>query len=177
MLVSVTSFGSLWRYRYQNDPSRFYRGVFYNTTGVRIAGGIRQRPKILGYARFHQCGGFDPHHPSRMVGRVFDCTEPCVWKGANKLLFQRVLRKPELPERFLVAIRSESAGRCQVGTSVWRSPDSWLISFSEDRNDQEVMLLMSAGGWITTELGRFVLTPNRDRSWVARLVLTSVLPE
>jgi len=103
VLISVISFGSLWRHRFSkdhSDPRRFNRGVFYNTTGVRLAGAIRQRPKITGYARFDQCSGFDPHHPARMVGRVFDCAEPAVWKGDNKLLFQLLLRKVSCPKDF-----------------------------------------------------------------------------
>ncbi len=176
MLVSVTSFGSLWRHRFskdQNDSRRFARGVFYNTTGVRVAEVMRQRPKIIGYARFHQCSGFDPRHLARMVGRVFDCAEPSIWQGTNKLLFQHLLRRPEMPERFLVVMRPELTGRLQIGSAGWRSPDTWLISFSECRGDQEAMFLMSAESWVTTELGRFVLTPDRDRPWLARLVLTT----
>jgi hypothetical protein len=176
VLVSVISFGSLWRHRFskdQKDQHRFARGVYYNTTGVRVAGAIRQRPKIVGYARFHQCSGFDPHYPARMMGRVFDCAEPCVWEGANKLLFQHVLRKPDLPQGFLVVTRTEFIGRLQIGAAGWHSPDAWLISHSECRGDQEAMFLMSAESWIATELGRFVLTPYRDRPWLARLVLTT----
>jgi len=176
VLVSVISVGSLWRHRFskdQKDQHRFAQGVYYNTTGVRVAGAIRQRPKIVGYARFHQCSGFDPHHPSRMVGRVFDCAEPCVREGANKLLFQHVLRKPDLPQGFLVVTRTEFTGRLQIGAAGWRSPDTWLISLSECRGDQEAMFLMSAESWIATELGRFVLTSNRDRPWLASLVLTT----
>jgi len=180
VLVSVTSFGSLWRYRFtkdQNDKRRFVHAVFYNTTGIRIAGVIRQRPKIVGYARFHQCSGFDPHHPARMVGRVFDCAEPSIWQRANKLLFQQLLRRPELPERFLVVTRPELTGKLQIGSARWRSPETWLISFSECHGNQEAMFLMSAESWITTELGRFVLVPDRDRPWLARLVLTNTVPE
>ncbi len=142
MLVSVTSFGSLWRYRFskdQKDQDRFAWGVYYNTTGVRVAGEIRQRPKIVGYARFHQCSGFDPHYPARIMGLT----------------------------------RPEQTGRLQIGNAGWRCPDTWLISFSECRQDQEAMFLMSAESWIATELGRFVLTPYRDRPWLASLVLTT----
>ena len=176
MLISVTSLGSLWRHRFSKDstdPRRFIRGVYYNTTGVHVAGIIRQRPKIVGYARFHQCSGFDPQHFARTVGRVFDCAEPCVWQGDNKLVFQHLLRKSELPERFLVVTRPEQTGRLQIGNAGWRSPDTWLISLSECRGDQEAMFLMSSESWITTELGRFVLTLDRDRPWLARLVLTT----
>ena len=176
MLISVTSLGSLWRHRFSKDPTdprRYIRSVYYNTTGVHVAGIIRQRPKIVGHARFHQCSGFDPHYPSRMVGRVFDCAEPCVWQGANKLLFQKPLHRPEPPERFLVVTRPEQTGRLQIGNAGWRCQDTWLISFSECRQDQEAMFLMSAESWIATELGRFVLTPDRDRPWLASLVLTT----
>src|SRR6266508_1310985 len=108
MLVTVTDFGSVWRRRFhknQDVPLRFAHGVYYNTTGVEIAGTMRQRPKITGYARFHACGGFDPHHASRMIGRVFECADPCVWQGDNKLLFKRTLRGPERPDGFLVIAR------------------------------------------------------------------------
>ena len=176
MLVTVTAFGSVWRRRFhknQDDPHRFAHGVYYNTTGIDIAGTIRQRPKITGYARFHACGGFDPHHPSRMIGRVFECADPCVWQGDNKLLFKRALRGPERPDGFLVIARPELTGRLTVGATSWRSADTWLIAFSECGSQQEAMLLMPAHSWIQTELGRFVLEPEASRPWMARLVLTS----
>jgi hypothetical protein len=119
MLVSVAGFGSLWRWRFdknQDDPRRFGRGVYYNTTGVEIAGTVRQQPKITGYARFHPCGGFDPHHPPRAIGWVFECAEPCVWKGDNKLVFRCVLPALEKPDRFLVVIRPNHNGLLGVGS-------------------------------------------------------------
>lgn len=176
MLVSVAGFGSLWRRRFDknhDDSRRFARGVYYNTTGVHIAGAIRQRPKITGYARFHTCGGFDPHYPSRAIGRVFECTEPCVWKGDNKLLFQRVLPVPQEPDRFLVVARSKLNGELSVGSNNWRSSDTWLIAFSETAHEQEAMLLMPAGGWIRTSLGQFVLEPEVCRPWISQLLLVS----
>jgi len=180
MLVSVAGFGSLWRRRIdknQDDPHRFARGVYYNTTGVDIAGTIRQRPKITGYARFHACGGFDPHHPSRLIGQVFECAEPCVWKGDNKLLFQHVLLVPEKPYRFLVAVRSKLNGELSVGSNNWHSGDTWLIAFSEGGWQQEAMLLMQPHGWIRTSLGHFVLETEIRRPWIARLVLVSAQQE
>lgn len=176
MLVSVAGLGSLWRRRFDNnqdDSYRFGRGVYYNTTGIEIAGTVRQRPKIRGYARFHACGGFDPHHPSRAIGRVFECANPNVWKGDNKLLLHRVRLVPEKPDRFLVVVTSKLNGVLSVGINNWRSPDIWLIAFSESADDQEAMLLMPASGWIRTSLGLFVLEPEVHRRWIARLVLVS----
>jgi hypothetical protein len=176
MLVSVAGLGSLWRRRFdrnQDDSYRFARGVYYNTTGIEIAGTVRQRPKITGYARFHACGGFDPHDPSRAIGRVFECANPGVWKGDNKLLFQRVLPAPEKPGRFLVVLTSKLNGVLSVGINNWRSPDIWLIALSESADEQEAMLLMPVSGWIRTSLGHFVLEPEVRRRWIARLVLVS----
>jgi hypothetical protein len=176
MLVTVTGFGSVWRRRSgrnQDDSQRFTRAVYYNTTGVDVAGIMRQRPKVTGYARFHACGGFDPHHPFRMIGRVFECAEPCVWQGENKVLFKRVLCAPETPDGFLVIARPELIGRLRVGEPSWRSADTWLIAFSECGSQQEAMLLMPAHGWILTELGHFALEQEVRRRWMARLVLTS----
>ena len=127
MLVSIEGFGSLWRQRFdknQDDSHRFVRGVYYNTTGIDIAGTIRQRPKITGYARFHTVGGFDPHHPSRAIGRVFECARPSVWKGDNKLLFHHVLPGPEKPDRFLVVVGPKVNGPLSVGVTGWRSHDT-----------------------------------------------------
>jgi len=180
MLVAATGFGSVWRRKFptnQNDPRRFARGVYYNTTGVDIDGTIRQRPKIAGYARFHGLGGFDSHRPERMIGRVFECGDPCVWQGENKLLFRRVLPKPEKPDAFLIVVRPELNGVLAIGAADWRSVDTWLLSFSECGDRQEAMLLMSMYGWIYTKLGRFVLEPQVRQSWMARLVLVSPAAE
>ena len=176
-MVAVTGFGSVWRRRFgknHDDPRRFARGVYYNTTGIDIAGSVRQRPKIVGYARFNGCGGFDAHHPLRMIDRVFECATPCVWEGVNKLLFERRLRAPKKPDRFLVVVRPELTGQLAVGRAEWRSADTWLLSFSECGTQQEAMLLMPALSWIQTELGRFVLQPQARRPWIARLALASV---
>jgi hypothetical protein len=166
-------FGSVWRHRLGKDDarSRATRPVYYNTTGVFVHGNLRQRPQICGYARFDTIGGFDPNHPSRMIGRVFECAEPCVWMGCNKLLFRRILKPSECPDRFLVVAKSDLVGQLPLGKQDWRSPHCWLLSLSEGAGQQEVLLLMSIGEWIRTSLGRFVLEPSITRNSVAHLVL------
>ena len=173
MLVAVTGFGSVWRGRFSSnelDPKRFARGAYFNTTGVMVNGMVRQRPKILGYARFNGAGGFDPNFPSRMINRVFDCADPCVRNGENKLLFRRVLPHGEVPDLFLVIARPEVTGTLVLGMDGWRSGDAWLLSFSEDGQRQEAMLLMPAHAWIRSVLGTLVLEPS-SVPWVAKLRL------
>ena len=176
MLVAVTGFGSVWRHRLgeqMHEGGRFAQPVYYNTTGVAVNGSTRQRPQICGYARFDAIGGFDPNHLSRMIHRVFECEEPSVWMGCNKLLFKRVLKAGERPDCFLVVARSDLMGQLAVGAEGWRSADTWLLSFSECASQQEAMLLMSIDSWIGTSLGRFVLGYPEARAWVARLALSN----
>jgi hypothetical protein len=176
MLVAVTGFGSVWRHRFgkhTDDGHRFARAVYYNTTGVVVEGHVRQRPQICGYARFDAVGGFNPSSPTRMINRVFECAEPSVWMGYNKLLFKRMAAVGERPDCFLVVVQPELAGTLAVGMAGWKSPDTWLLSFSECAQQQEAMLLMRAFSWIRSPLGRFVLEPSERQPWMARLVLSS----
>jgi len=176
MLVAVTGFGSVWRHRFgtnADDARRFARAVYYNTTGVVVEDKVRQRPRICGYARFDAVSGFKPNFPSRTINRVFECGEPSVWMGYNKLLFKRMLTAAERPDRFFVVVRPELTGVLEVGTAGWRSPDTWLLSFSECAQQQEAMLLMPAYSWIVGQFGRFVLEPSERRPWTARLVLNN----
>ena len=174
MLVAVTGFGSVWRHRLAtqtHEKDHFVQSVYYNTTGVAVNGRVRQRPQICGYARFDMIGAFDPNHLSRMLNRVFECADPSVWMGCNKLLFRRVLSAGKRPDRFLVVARSDMIGQLSVGAQGWRSADTWLLSFSECASQQEAMLLMSVDSWIAGSLGRFVLDFPESRAWVARLAL------
>ncbi len=127
MLVAVTGFGSVWRQRLESEArknSRFDQAVYYNTTGITVKSGARQRPQICGYARFDALGGFDPNHPSKMIGRVFDCAEPSVWMGYNKLLFRRLVARDVCAEHFLVIANSELHDHFAVGSEGWRSADT-----------------------------------------------------
>jgi hypothetical protein len=176
MLVTVTGFGSVWRRRFgknQSDSRRFARAAYFNTTGVQVDGKVRTRPKIVGHVRFNSIGGFDPNYPLRMINSVFECAEPCIWQGHNKILFKRMLPAPQLPDYFLVVVRASEIGRVDVGSLAWRSEGTLLISFSECCNEQEAMLLMPTGSWLRTDVGRFVVRPFVTWPWSARLQLES----
>jgi len=145
--------------------------VYYNTTGVVVNGNVRQRPKICGYLRVDTVGGFDPNHPLRMIHRVFECAEPSVWMGCNKLLVRGIVARTERPDCYLVIARSAVNGHLVVGNQGWRSPDSWLLAFSEAAGQQEAMLLLTAYSWIQTDLGKFIVNTPEQRPWEGRLVL------
>ena len=179
MVVSVLGFGSVWRRRFSknlDDPKRFVRGAYYNTTGVPVEGTLRTRPKIIGHARFNAVGGFNPNSPWRAINRVFQCDEPCVWRGQNKILFKYLLAAPRQPDYFLVVVRQSEIGRLRIGTGTWRSRDSLLISLSECHDEQEGMLLMPACGWLRSDIGTYILESLAARPWVARLRLSVLSP-
>ena len=176
MLVTVTGFGSVWRRRFgknQSDPRRFARAAYFNTTGVQVDGKVRTRPRIVGHVRFNSVGGFDPNYPLRMINSVFECAEPCIWQGQNKVLFKHMLPAPQQPDYFLVVVRASEIGRVDVGSLAWRSEGTLLISFSECCNAQEAMLLMPTSSWLRTDVGRFVVRPFVTWPWSARLQLES----
>lgn len=174
MVVSVLAFGSVWRRRVRNDPRdprRFARAAYYNTTGVMVNGALRTRPRILGHVRFNGMGGFDPNSPQRMIGRVFECGEPCVWQGQNKILFKTLLPFGAEPDRYLVVLRSRDVGRLQVGEPDWSTPDVWVIALSGWRDDQEAMMLMAGHGRVRTSVGTYSLEPVAGEPCRARLEL------
>jgi hypothetical protein len=176
MVVSISGFGSVWRRRFGNDPDdprRFARAAYYNTTGVPVGGNIRTRSKVAGYARFNSSGGFNPNYPQRMVNRVFECGEPCVWQGQNKVFFEHMLAAPREPDFFLAVCRQSEIGRLHIGDSGWKSDNGLLISLSECGNQQECMLLLPAYGWIRSDVGTFMLQPTPVRRWIARLQLVA----
>jgi hypothetical protein len=154
-----------------DDPRRFARAAYYNTTGVRVDGRLRTRPRIIGHVRFNGVGGFNPNDPTRMIGRVFECAEPGVWHGQNKILFKTLLPPHELPDRYLAVVRSCEVGRLLVGQPGWSSDDVWVIALSEWQEEQEAMLLMAAHSWIQTSIGRYRLGSLASRPWCASLGL------
>jgi len=178
MVVGVTGFGSVWRRRIREDGSdrrRFARASYFNTTGVVVNGKLVRRRKIAGHVRLDAVSGFNPNYPGRAIGKVFECAEPCVWNGQNKVLFRRLLHTAAKPDYFLVALRSAEVGRLDLTVGDWKSDDALLISFSECDTQQEALLLVPVHGFIQTALGVFLLEPPPLVPWIARLRLETRL--
>ncbi|MCL5005919.1 MAG: hypothetical protein M1404_05240 [Acidobacteria bacterium] len=174
MRVCILGFGSVWRRRWakgSKDPRRFVRAAYYNTTGVMVNGKLHTRPAIKGHVRFNGAGGFDPNSPARMIGRVFECEDPCVWRGQNKILFKTLLPRRAEPDRYLVVTRAAELGHLRVGELGWCTADVWVIALSESHDDQEAMLLMVAGGTIRASVGTYRLKQDAVAPWRAALEL------
>lgn len=171
MLVGITGFGSVWRRRCEadtDDSERFRRAAYFNTTGVLVYGRVVRHRKIAGHVRFNGVGGFNAQYPLRMIGSVFECDDPRIWNGQNKVFFGRRLSCAGLPDYFLVAIRSQEFGLVGVGEKGWKCEDAFLISFSEWKDQQELLMLLPPGGWAETSLGKVVLKSDPTRPWIRK---------
>jgi hypothetical protein len=172
--VAITGFGSVWRRRVQkdgSDPQRFRNAAYFNTTGVMANVRIVRHRKITGHVRFNGAGGFNPHYPQRMIGKVFECDAPGVCNGQNKVFFRNLARIVPKPDCYLVVVRSREFGWLDVGEPDWKSDDSFLISFSAWQDQQEAMLLMNPSSWLRSRIGKFVLVPDPSRRGTACLEL------
>ena len=175
MRVAVTGFGSVWRRRVEeslSDPRRFRNAAYFNTTGVMANGRIVRHRKIAGHVRFNGAGGFNPNYPHRMIGKVFECDEPCVCNGQNKVFFRNPVRAVADADCYLVVVRSQDFGWLDLEEPDWKSDDSFLISFSEWQDQQEAMLLMKPSSWLRSRVGKFVLVPDSYRVGTACLELS-----
>jgi len=175
MLISVLGFGSIWTRRGGDaERSRRLDAAYYNTTGVLVGGKLRNRPRVYGVARFNGNSGFRPDRAFQVLSRVFECEAPCVWEGVPKVLFKVLLPRPAKPDVYLVAITAEQSGGIDKDPgATWLHPDVQLISFSECRDQQEVMVVMPPFSWLRGRLGTFFLEPATRRAWDARLILSS----
>ena len=175
MLISVVGFGSIWTRRAAKaDRSRTLDAAYYNTTGVCVGGTLRNRARVYGLARFNGDSGFRPDLAFEALGQVFVCEAPCIWEGVPKVLFKKRLHRPAKPDAYLVTVSADQSGGINTDPSgAWFHPDAQLISFSECREHQEVMLVMPPFAWIRGGFGTFFLEPYGQKPWQARLVLSA----
>ena len=166
MLVTVESFGSVWSKRVQQA-----RAVYYNTTGILVNGKLRHCSELFGQLRFNEVGGFNSRLIERNIGRVFHCSGDLEAEHP-KLVFQRLSDGPAVPDYFLFSLSSDrTGGRLPREWYAWKSEGVLLLSLSEYRQQQELILLMPAGSWVRGSLGRHVAEPFPNKPWRAFLRL------
>jgi hypothetical protein len=174
VVVAIQGFGSAWERRYGKDPSdprRFSCAAYYNTTAVPVNGKLRYRWRVGGKLRFNSAGGFNPNYPTRSLCRAFECAAPVERNGWNQILFARVLPRNAQPEMYLFAVSSKRVGYIDAHSVWWKGNSVQVVSFSEDHQQQETLLLMPAYSWVRGELGTFFVEPLRAKPCSACLQL------
>jgi hypothetical protein len=180
MLVKILGFGSNWWARYGHDPEDRYRysrhAAYFNSAGLRCGSRVRRHWIVPGLLRFNGVGDFNPHFPSRSLGKTFECTDLVFAHGGNRLLFRRRALHSAPPDYFLTAVSSERFGFFNPTHSDWKSATVLSIAVSSLRDQQEALLLMKAGDWIRTELGFWQLTPSHTKPLGCSFELFAALP-
>lgn len=180
MLVSIEGFGRIWEQRTGKDPAdprRFSaRAAFYNTTGVPVGenGTVKYRWKLGGKIRFQGGSAFDSARVENNLGRVFECDEPEPRFTWLQMCCKRRLPQPAIPDCFLFRVTSERIGWMNFKSDTVKSPDTFLLSYSAEHGDQEVLILMKPGAWVQGRHGRLVVDPDPRHPWRARLQFTEI---
>jgi len=172
MRVTIEGFGSMWSRRSRPDPRDPVRerNAFYNTTGVTLNGKVQHRSRIFGQLRFNGSGGFIARAIERNMGREFCCSAELRQSHA-KLVFSHLAAKPERPDFFLFAVKSNVTGFLRIESEHWKSTGVLLFSLSQCKESQEAILLMPPHSWIRGGLGTFIVKPDCERPWRATLRL------
>jgi hypothetical protein len=168
LLVTVLKFGSNWWARFGRDPQdplRFTRhAAYFNSAGVRCNSKMRRHWIVPGLIRFNGVGGFNPQFPSRSVGATFECTDPVIARGDNRLLFGKKAPHSAVPDFYLIALSGDEYGRFNFSDLTWKSHTVLPIAVSNLRQKQEALLLMKPGDWVRTNLGVWRLkAPNAGK--------------
>ncbi|MGH9440250.1 MAG: hypothetical protein ACRD22_20860 [Terriglobia bacterium] len=174
MLISIQGFGSIWEQRTGQDPSDPFRyshhSAFYNTTGIRIGGRYKHRWKLGGKIRFQGGSAFDSARIANNLNCVFECDEPEPRFTWMQMCCKRRLRKPEIPDWFLFRITSEQIGWIDLKNGSAKSDDTFLLSYSAEPPEQELLILMRPDSWIRGASGSLVAEPAAHYLWRARLM-------
>jgi len=124
-----------------------------------VNGRLRYRWRNGGKLRFNSAGGLNPNYPLRCIGRTFECAAPEQRSGLNQILFEHAVRTPALPHFYLFAATAERIGYIDTQLGSWKEDSVQIVSFSDDRQRQEILLLMPPYSWVRGEIGTFFVEP------------------
>ena len=180
MLVKILEFGSNWWARFGRNPHDRYRytrhAAYFNSTGVRCGNKMRRCWVVPGLIRFNGVGDFNPHFPTRAVGKIFECSDLVFARGGNRVLFRRRVAKSHRPDYFLLVVSSGRFGALRFDGSD-RSGSPIPIAVSHIGEEQEAMLLMKPGDRVRSGLGilQLMVAPNLRHGASLRLLEDAVL--
>jgi hypothetical protein len=166
MRVRIISFGTNWwgvHSHIPDDPYCFRRSAaWFNSAGLRYGRRLRLCWVYPGHIRFNENSGLHPEFPIRSIGKAFLCSGPNQLCGRTHLLFSRLLNECDV-DFYLVTVNEARNGLISFHSPRWRSAGVQPISVSRRGVRYEAMLLMGAGDWIETDLGRWALSADNRR--------------
>ena len=163
MYVRVISFGTNWWMMHPSDTGDPYcfrrRAAYFNAAALKSGRRLHHSAIYPGQIRFNTQSGFDPEFPSRAIGKTFLCSGPNEFAGKVHLLFKQLVKDVH-PDGYLVALNSMEHGLIRFRKPGWMSVGVQPISISMRGLRFEAMLLIRAGDWIESDLGRWRVNAN-----------------
>lgn len=150
MIVCVLSVGSCWRQPKDGRP------VVWNSSGVLDQRRLRPRAKVFGQVRFNSRLCQEALGTSGLIGSCWQAPPLAEHLGVRKLDLQRRVQRSSHPDWYLVSVTEQLVGT--LDDRSWDPNDSLLVSFSEWKATQEVLLLVGCHAWLRGGLGSAVLT-------------------
>ncbi|MDX6464014.1 MAG: hypothetical protein QOE55_7711 [Acidobacteriaceae bacterium] len=159
MIIHCLSFGTLWWLRPGNDRESAARftshAAVFNTTG--FASGSRERRSwiVPGVVRFNAGTCLEQRIRPEQAGQGRFVSPGVERNGSqNRLLLTRKVTANAPADLLLACITCKEHGRISFD-SEWRSRGVRLLTASEFRGKQESLVLLPAGGHVTTTLGKW----------------------
>ena len=163
MYVRIISLGSNWWAAHsanRSDPYCFRRSAaWFNSASLRYGRRLRFCWIHPGQVRFNQRSGFHPEFAHRAIGRTFPSNGPRLFGGRTHLLFSQPANHCT-PDGYLIAINETLHGWIDFNLSDWKSAGVQAISISSKGPRYEAVLLMSAGDWVASDVGRWMITED-----------------
>ena len=154
MIVCVLSLGSLWREPKNGKPA------LWNSTGVLEARGIRPRSNIFGQIRISSVLYQEALGTSGLRGSCWLANPLGEYSGTRQLALQRRAPRGSQPDWYLVCVNEQFVGA--LDESSWDPAASLIVSFSEWKLRQEVLLLLPPHAWLRGTLGSAVLATGAN---------------
>jgi hypothetical protein len=166
MRVRIINFGTNWWAMHSgeiSDPLCFVRrAAYFNAAALKSGRRLHHSAIFRGQVRFNSKSGFNPEFRSRAIGKTFVSPGPKQFEGRVHLLFERNVNTAQ-PDAYLVALNSAEHGSIRFDKPGWRSSGVKPISISLRGPRYEAMLLMGAGDWVWSELGKWMVDEAGNR--------------
>jgi hypothetical protein len=159
MKLCVLGYGRVWTARPRGQRPA---AAYFNTTGVMVDGRPRPRSCIYGYVRIDECLGFHPDHAHQTIHRVFETDGVSIWNGSRKVFLRMLHPRGTAPDHYLLTTCPNEIGYINR-ESCWLCKTGQIVSFSEGNDQQEVLIVLPAFGWVRSDGGLFCLIPDAGR--------------
>jgi hypothetical protein len=154
MVVFVHSLGSLW----QEKALPAGGARVWNTTGIRDGPQVRSHARVFGQVKLGAKARLELARSGELTGAAWTANDLVGINHSRKLALLCRTSRTAAAELFIVTVTEGLVG--ELGMDSWDGSKAALISFSQWRSRQEVMLAMQPFAWLRGSTGSAVLVAS-----------------